>query len=269
MRYQLDVPILAHERLAEFEYELTLAAPQIAEEARPGQFMQILYDQTLNPFTRRPFSVYRVDKAAGTFSIVYLARGVFTQGLRNKQAGQKLSVVGPLGNWYVPEPDPAATHIVVGGGVGAPPLYFFAEELAADNASRDRIRVINGARSREHLVGVQEFDALGLDVRYTTDDGTFGRQGIVTDVLAELLDEIDGPAHVYTCGPTSMLRAVGSLCLARGVPCQVSVETMMPCGLGVCMGCVVKIRDASEAGWSYLRSCYEGPVFRADEIVWD
>jgi dihydroorotate dehydrogenase electron transfer subunit len=268
MRYQLDVPILAHERLAEFEYELTLAAPQIAEEARPGQFMQILYDQTYNPFTRRPFSVYRVDRTAGTFSIVYLARGVFTQGLRNKQAGQKLSIVGPLGNWYVEDPDPSVTHILVGGGVGAPPLYFFSEVLTADSAVRNRLRVINGARSREHLVGIKEFTALGVDVCYTTDDGSFGRKGIVTDALAELLDS-SGPAHVYTCGPTGMLRAVGDLCLSRGVPCQVSVETMMPCGLGVCMGCVVKIRDGSEAGWSYLRSCYDGPVFRADEILWD
>jgi dihydroorotate dehydrogenase electron transfer subunit len=269
MRYQLDVPILAHERLAEFEYELTVEAPQIAEEARPGQFMQILYDQTYNPFTRRPFSVYRVDKAAGTFSIVYLARGVFTQGLRNKQVGQRLSVVGPLGNWYVADPAPNVTHVLVGGGVGAPPLYFFAEELSREPGVGAQLRVINGARSREHLVGVHEFDALGVDVTYTTDDGSFGRKGVVTDALAELLD-IAGAAHVYTCGPTAMLRAVGDLCLSRGTPCQVSVETMMPCGLGVCMGCVVKIRDdKNEAGWSYLRSCYEGPVFRADEILWE
>lgn len=272
MRYQLDVPILAHERLAEFEYEMTLAAPQIAEEAQPGQFMQILYDQTYNPFTRRPFSVYRVDKAAGTFSIVYLARGVFTQGLRNKQAGQKLSVVGPLGNWYRADPDPAAIHILVGGGVGAPPLYFLAEVLTGDPALRNRTHVINGARSREHLVGVQEFDALDIDVRYTTDDGSFGRKGLVTDALTELLEELSpssGLPHIYTCGPTAMLRAVGDLCMSRRVSCQVSVETMMPCGLGVCMGCVVKIRDKTEQGWSYLRSCYEGPVFEAEDILWD
>jgi dihydroorotate dehydrogenase electron transfer subunit len=268
MRYQLDVPILAHERLAEFEYELTVAAPQIAEEARPGQFMQILYDQSYNPFTRRPFSVYRVDKSAGTFSIVYLARGVFTQGLRNKQAGQTLSVVGPLGNWYVADPSPDVTHVIVGGGVGAPPLYFFADELCREPGLRGRPRVINGARSREHLIGVQEFDALGVDVIYTTDDGSFGRKGVVTDALSEILDQ-GGRAHVYTCGPTAMLRAVGNLCVSRGVDCQVSVETMMPCGLGVCMGCVVKIKDKTEAGWSYLRSCYEGPVFKAEEIIWD
>src|SRR5690349_3165040 len=118
MRYQLEVPILSHERLAEYEYEITLLAPEVANEARPGQFMQILYDHNYNPFTRRPFSVFRVDRQAGTFSIVYLARGVFTQGLRNKIAGQNLSVVGPLGNWYEPDSDSMCTHILVAGGVG-------------------------------------------------------------------------------------------------------------------------------------------------------
>src|SRR5579872_837168 len=113
MRYQLSVPIISHERLADYEYEMTLYAPQIAQEAQPGQFLQVLYDQTYNPFTRRPFSVYRVDPVACTFSIVYLARGVFTQGLRNKQAGQTLSVVGPLGNWFQPDPDPTVSHLMV------------------------------------------------------------------------------------------------------------------------------------------------------------
>jgi dihydroorotate dehydrogenase electron transfer subunit len=270
MRHQLEVPILAHERLADYEYELTLAAPEIAAESRPGQFMQVLYDQTYNPFTRRPFSVYKVDKEQGTFSIVYLARGVFTLGLRNKQVGQKLSVVGPLGNWFEPDPRPVATHLLVGGGVGAPPLYFMAEEMSHDSALKSRIRVVNGARSRELLVGIEEFNALGVDIRFTTDDGSYGQKGIVTDALVQLLDETAGPVHVYTCGPTPMLRAVGDLCLSRGVPCQVSVETMMPCGLGVCMGCVVKIKAAeSPTGYSHLRSCYEGPVFAADRIVWE
>jgi dihydroorotate dehydrogenase electron transfer subunit len=270
MRYQLEVPILAHERLADYEYEITLASPQIAEESRPGQFMQVLYDQSYNPFTRRPFSVYRVDKEKGTFSIVYLARGVFTQGMRDKQVGQKLSIVGPLGNAFVPDPNPDVTHIMVGGGVGAPPLYFLSEEMSADPELKSRIKVINGARSKELLVGIQEFSELGVEMHFTTDDGSFGRKGIVTDALNEILASVSGPTVVYTCGPTPMLRAVGDICVERKIPCQVSVETMMPCGVGVCMGCVVKIKDAkSETGFSYLRSCYEGPVFPAEEIIWE
>jgi len=270
MRYQLDVPIVAHEQLSDFEYEITVHAPQVAREASPGQFMQVLYDQTYNPFTRRPFSVYRVFPDEGTFSIVYLARGIFTYGLRNKQVGQKLSVIGPLGNWFTPDPNPHATHLMIAGGVGAPPLYFFAQRLACGEDADCKVVVVNGARTRDLLVGVEEFDQLGVDVRYTTDDGSHGQQGIVTDALMKILDSPDGPIHVYTCGPTVMMRAVAEICMAREVPCQVSLETLMPCGLGVCMGCVVKIRDSSVgSGYQYLRSCYEGPVFPADRIIWD
>jgi len=270
MRYQLDVPILAHEQLADFEYEITVHAPQVAREAEPGQFMQVLYDQTYNPFTRRPFSVYRVDPGAGTFSIVYLARGVFTYGLRNKQPGQTLSVVGPLGNWFQPDPNPDTTHLMVAGGVGAPPLYFLAERLSCGDRTDCKVAVVNGARTRDLLVGVEEFDELGIEVQYTTDDGTHGLRGVVTDALLRLLESAPGPVHVYTCGPTAMMRAVAEICIARSIPCQVSLETLMPCGLGVCMGCVVKIEDSeAERGYQYLRSCYEGPVFRADEIIWE
>src|SRR5438132_11707068 len=123
MKYQLEVPVVAHERLAEYEYEITLHAPQVAAEAKAGQFMQVLCDYNYNPFTRRPFSVYRLDKEKGLFSILYLARGVFTQGLRKKRVGDTISVVGPLGTWFVPDLDPDVTHVMVAGGVGAPPLY--------------------------------------------------------------------------------------------------------------------------------------------------
>jgi dihydroorotate dehydrogenase electron transfer subunit len=270
MRYQIDAPIIAHEQLADYEYEITLHAPEVVQEARPGQFMQVLYDQTYNPFTRRPFSVYRVDPEKGTFSIVYLARGIFTLGMRNKQVGQKLSVVGPLGNWFQPDPNPDVTHIMVAGGVGAPPLYFLAERLSCGDGPVCKLAVVNGARTKSLLVGIQEFDELGVEVHYTTDDGTHGLKGIVTDRVLPLLNEASGPVHVYTCGPTAMMRAVGEICVRLGVPCQVSLETIMPCGLGVCMGCVVKIHDTgSPTGFNYLRSCYEGPVFRADEVIWE
>lgn len=270
MRYQLEVPILAHERLAEYEYEITLLAPQVAAEAKPGQFMQVLYDQNYNPFTRRPFSVYRVDREKETFSIVYLARGVFTQGLRNKQVGQNLSVVGPLGNWYEPDSNPEVLHVMAAGGVGAPPLYLLAERMTCETGAGPRIVVINGARTRNLLVGVEEFKALGVEMRFTTDDGSYGAKGIVTDALTSILDSHPGPSHVYTCGPTGMLKAVGEICTRRRIPCQVSVETVMPCGVGVCMGCVVKIRDSSSpSGYVNLRSCYEGPVFEAKDILWE
>lgn len=270
MRYQLEVPILAHEQLAECEFELTMRSPEIAGAARPGQFLQVLYDQSFNPFTRRPFSVFQVDREKGTFSIVYLARGVFTLGLRRKRPGEMLSVVGPLGNWFEPPEDRETRHILVAGGVGAPPLYLLANQMIGAGFPSERMRVINGARSKGLLVGMREFGEIGVPLSVTTNDGSMGREGTVLDELAVALAGMERPVQVYTCGPTPMLRAVAEICIQTGIPCQVSVETMMPCGLGVCMGCVVAIRDGSAPeGRRMLRSCYEGPVFRAEEILWD
>jgi dihydroorotate dehydrogenase electron transfer subunit len=269
MRHQLEAPILAHEQVGDCEFELTAQSPEIARDARPGQFLHIRYDDTLNPYSRRPFSVFRVDRESGTFSIVYLARGAFTQGLRTKHAGDMLSVVGPLGNSFEPSQASGVRHVLVAGGVGAPPLYLLAWDMLRRGYSRESITIINGARNRGLLVGVREMEALGVTVRLTTDDGSAGRRGIVTSELTEMLETGERVA-VYTCGPTPMLRAVGMLSVERGVPCQVSLETVMPCGLGVCMGCVVKIRDASaEAGFVYRRSCADGPVFEAEEVVWE
>lgn len=268
MRYQLQAPILAHDQVSDTQFELTVRAPEVALAARPGQFLHILYDETYRPFTRRPFSVFRANLERGEVSIVYLARGVFTRGLRGKRPGEHLSIVGPLGTCFEPAAEPGSTHVLVAGGVGAPPLCFLARVMV--DAGIRRIAVVNGARTESQLIGFPEFAELGVDLRCTTDDGSFGERGLVTDALAPLLAEAVGPAHVYTCGPTPMMKAVAAICSERGVPCDVSLETVMPCGLGVCMGCVVKARDPdAQAGFAYLRACHEGPVFRADRLVWD
>jgi dihydroorotate dehydrogenase electron transfer subunit len=269
MRYQLDAPILSHQQVGDCEYELTARSREIACEARPGQFLQIRYDDTLNPYSRRPFSVFRVDLERETFSIVYLARGAFTQGLRGKRPGDKLSVVGPLGNSFSVAEETGGRHVLVAGGVGAPPMYLLAWDMARRGFPLHHVTIINGARTRGLLVALHEMEALGVDLRVTTDDGSVGRHGLVTDELAAVLAGRE-PMRVYACGPTAMLRAVGDECVRRGVSCQVSVETVMPCGVGVCMGCVVKIRDASSpSGFAYQRSCQDGPVFEAAEVIWE
>lgn len=270
MRYQVNARILAHEQVGECEYELALESPEIAREAHAGQFVQVLYGNTLNPFSRRPFSVYRVEPERGVFHMVYLARGTFTRGLAERRVGDVLSLVGPLGNSYEADENPDAHHILVAGGVGAPPMYLLAWELLRFGMPEKRVTVINGARNRGLLVGLRELGELGVDLRVTTDDGSAGNRGLVTDALDTALNEAGSAARVYTCGPTPMLRAVGGMCVDRGIPCQLSVETAMPCGVGVCMGCVVKIRSTEDpAGFVYKRSCYDGPVFRAEDILWD
>jgi len=161
----------------------------------------------------------------------------------------------------------ARRHILAAGGVGAPPLCFFAARLAPTLPADEQVLILAGARRRDLLVGLDEFRALGAEVRIATDDGSQGYQGYVTDLLQDALQE-PIPSAVYACGPNRMLRVVAQICIERGVPCQVSLDAPMPCGTGVCLGCAVKVATPDGGVW-YKRACTEGPVFRAEEVVWE
>lgn len=264
---QTDAPVLRHMQVGPDRYRLSLYAPEIAGSAFPGQFVQILYDNS-QPFgMRRPFSVLDASVDDGSFDILYVTRGRFTRGLARVAEGDSVSVVGPLGNGFVLHPS-ARLHILVAGGVGAPPLYFFAGRMAASAPEADLV-VINGARSADELVLNDDFRRLGLSVRNTTDDGSAGQQGTVLAELSPLIEQRRGAA-VYACGPEPMLKAVGALCCRMGAPCRLSLETVMLCGVGVCMGCVVKVRaPRNPEGFAYERACKDGPVFDAEVILWD
>ena len=268
MRHSLTASILSHRDLGDAQFEMTVLAPAIARDARPGQFLQALYVGAGSPLMRRPFSVFRTDPEAGTLAIVYVARGAFTIGMSALRVGASISLVGPLGNSFEPDPRPDVRHMLVAGGVGAPPLYFLAREMVAAGHAPESICVINGARSRDLLVAGADFAAVGVTLRETTDDGSAGRRGTVADELSDQIAASGGCA-VYACGPTPMLRSVASLCVEAGVSCRVSLETVMPCGLGVCMGCIIKLRnDAEPEGYTLVRSCHEGPIFDAAEVIW-
>lgn len=266
MRHQVQCKVLAHNQVGPSEYRLVLGAEGIARDACPGQFVQLLYGQPYGPTMRRPFSIFETDPAKGSFSVVYMTRGSFTQGMTQVRVGEMVSAVGPLGNAFTPSPAAGVRHLLVAGGVGAPPIRFFAESLCGLGASE--VVVINGARSATHLIATHELQSLPISLVTMTDDGSAGQKGLVTAALAGEVSN-GGPCAVYACGPTPMLRAVAGLCMERGVPCQVSVETVMPCGVGVCMGCVLKVRDEqAESGFTYKRACCDGPVFEASEVIW-
>ena len=268
MPYQLDAPILLHACESDSIYRLRLAAPEIAARACPGQFVQALYSGAFGPMMRRPFSIHDVGSDDGSVDILYAARGTFTCGMSMLEVGACMSVVGPLGNVFALTKGIVGPHVLVAGGVGAPPLHFLAKSALQHDES-PRIIVINGARSRDSLVAQDDFVKLGIEVRITTDDGSAGRHGTVMDELRAIVADHPGCA-VYACGPEPMLRAVGTFCVERDVPCHVSLETVMPCGTGVCMGCVVKVRSQDEPdGFTYVRACHDGPVFDARELLWD
>lgn len=240
-------------------FVLTFDAPELARDARPGHFIAVSAE-TGPAILRKPFSVYTADPDSGRCSILFSLYGPTTRAMSRYEPGDTLDFVGPLGGHvFEPDPRPGTRHLLVGGGYGVPPLNFLARRIRAADPDATVV-LIHGARTANLLVGADGLPERGVDVVACTDDGSAGVEGRVTVGLEPLL----GPdAAVYTCGPTPMMRAVADLCLEREVVCQVSMETFMPCGVGICVGCVVGRPDGT-----FSRACTDGPVYRAGEIVW-
>ena len=236
--------------------ELTLDAPEIAERAQPGQFVAFAVGgPTSSMLLRRSIAIADADGSAVT--VVVAPHGVGSTWLAERQAGDMLDVVGPLGRPY-PLPSPGASALLVGGGYGAAALVGLAELLGSRG---NAVTAVAGAATAEKLCSIDELRGLG-DLHVLTDDGSAGRQGMVTLAVAELLPAAD---VVYACGPMPMLRAVASAATEAGVPSYVAVEEAMACGIGVCMTCVLPV--IGEDGRSrFARSCAEGPVFGGDRV---
>lgn len=244
---------------------LSVAAREIAERAQPGQFVQIAVEAQ-HTLLRRPFSIARVTRqgaSAGTVDVVFDAHGPGTSWLTGVEIHDVIDVVGPLGTPF-PLPQRKVNCLLVGGGYGIAPLYYLAESLLRRGL---RVDMINGAATAERIMGAIEAKRLSASVTFTTEDGTYGTQGRVTDVLDEVV-ETGRTGLVYACGPNPMLRAVSERCVELGIPVQVAVEERMGCGIGVCFTCVVPIvgRDGATR---HKRACVEGPVFNGARIGWD
>lgn len=264
--WELLATVVEHRLRAPQQYELILHAPPIAETAQPGQFVMVRPMNLYAPFWRRPYSIWRANPDKGVFSIFYAVQGAFTELLSMKSVGTTVSVLGPLGNWFR-RVEGVARHILVAGGVGVPPLSFFATRMMPTLSSTERLLILMGARTRDLLVGLDEFRALGAEVLVSTEDGSHAHAGLVTDLLLETLTEPTASA-VYACGPNAMLRVVSEICRAHGVPCQISFDAPMPCGVGACWGCAIPVALPDGGVW-YRRACVEGPVFRAEEVLWE
>jgi len=262
---KLQVPVIANTPLsAPGHYVLTFSAPELVQDARPGQFVAVAAGDACAQILRRPFSLLGVDRTRGQASLLYSAHGPTSQMLARCVPGDAVDLIGPLGRRvFAPDARPGARHVLVGGGYGVPPLVFLARTIKEADPGAD-VRFVSGARSRELLVGTEGLAEIGVMLRTCTEDGTCGGvHGRVTDALPDLLADRDRPACVYTCGPLPMMRAVAAMAAAAGAACQVSMEVFMPCGIGICMGCAVPRTDGT-----YARGCYEGPVFDAGEVAW-
>jgi dihydroorotate dehydrogenase electron transfer subunit len=248
-------------------HSITLVAPEIADQARPGQFVEVSVPDRREFLLRRPFSIAQASRKggwAGTIEVAFATVGPGTAWLAEAQAHDFLDVVGPLGRPF-PYPRDPNNCLLVGGGYGAAALYFLAQELRSRGK---RVDMVIGARSQDRLFKPVEAKRLSVTINVTTEDGSVGDLGRVTDVLPGMVSRCEAEV-VYACGPNPMLRAVAEYCANQGIPTQVAVEELMACGLGVCWTCVVPVIRRDAKGWGYLRSCVEGPVFSGSRVWWD
>jgi dihydroorotate dehydrogenase electron transfer subunit len=252
---QLDAEVVGRREVAAY-VELTLAAPEIAERAAPGQFVAFAVGGPLSAALLRR-SIALAGAADGRVTVVVAAHGVGSTWLAGLPVGDRVDVVGPLGRPF-PMPAPGTPALLVGGGYGAAALVGLA---AALREAGSPVLAVSGAASADRLSSVEELGAHGRVV-VTTDDGSAGRPGWVTDAVREVVGDA---GVVYACGPMGMLRAVADVATAAGVPSYVAVEESMACGIGVCMTCVLPVVGA-DGRTRFSRSCTEGPVFGGDRV---
>jgi len=241
-------------------------SPLIARRAAAGQFVMIKVADVPSPLLRRPFSIH--NRNGKEIELFFKITGEGTAILSRKKAGETLDIIGPLGKGFdlalAAEKGQATAKaaLAVGGGRGIAPLFFLARELAA--AGRP-VKVLYGGRTASDLPLRDRFKTAGLDPACSTDDGSLGFKGLVTDLLEKEL-KASPAAAIYACGPEPMLRTIAGLAAAARIPAQLSLESHMGCGFGACWGCVKKIRRDGEESW--VKVCEDGPVFRAEEVVW-
>ncbi len=247
-------------------YVMSLTAPGISETARPGHFVTVgIGGEETSMVLRRAFAIHQVQSRGvfgGTLDIVVSVHGKGTQWLVDRRSHDPIDVVGPLGRPFV-LPKQAVSTVLVGGGYGSAPLFMLAEQLRERGC---RVDVILGASTEEKLYGALDLKRLASTLTITTDDGSLGQRGRVTDLLPAVMDANDAPV-VYACGPMAMLQRVAQIAASRQAYSQCAVEEAMACGIGVCMTCVLPV-IGEDGVTRMLRSCTEGPVFRGDRVRW-
>jgi dihydroorotate dehydrogenase electron transfer subunit len=250
---------------------LDIEDPEMASEFLAGQFVMLHREEGDFPFLPRPFSACDLLYADGhedPFGIRLLVQvmGTGTRSLSRMEAGARLAMWGPLGTHFRLEGE-FGRAILVAGGIGVAPFPLLVRQLRERNPSLDRITLLYGARSARDLVLVDDLGASGAHVRLATDDGTRGFHGTVVDLLRDELESAGGETvQLYGCGPEPMLDALARFAVDRGLPCQLSLERMMGCGVGACLGCVVATKADWPDGYLYTKTCTEGPVLDADRL---
>lgn len=254
---KLTFKIRSMTQLTAAAWSMVIECPETAAKAQPGQFVDLLPDGNFT--LRRPISICGIDREQGTLRIVFEVRGKGTKALSELCAGDTVNMLAPLGHGFT-LPAPESRVILVGGGIGTPPMLPLAQYFGKNAV------VITGFRSANAVILQEDFAAAGAKTILCTDDGSAGRFGLVTLPLEEEI-KADKPALICACGPLPMLKATAALAEAYEIPCQVSLEERMGCGLGACLVCACRTKDA-DGNEQYLHVCKNGPVFDAQEVIW-
>ena len=272
--------VIENMSVAKDHFILSLLLTSTCDDALPGQFVMIRKQGVKDPLLSRPLSLYGVYQTEAGTVLEFLYRVVVkgTWALSRLTGGDQVDILGPLGKPF--EIVPERNHVILlAGGIGVAPLSYFAEFLAKDFdrpgekkeslPSSRKVSFYLGAITAAALVGLEKIARFCTEVCISTDDGSSGFAGTITDLLQKDLAGLDHQnLCLYSCGPTAMIRSLSRLIEDFDIPCQVSMEERMACGIGACLGCSIKVRDASD-GWAYCQVCTEGPVFNIKDLLWE
>ena len=254
MPSQVFAKLIKKEKLLEGLYKFSVEAKEIVDMAKPGNFVEIKVNENLDPFLRRPISIYNLDKENGVLEFIFQVRGNGTNILAKKEEGDLIDIIGPLGSGTF-KYSSFENLAIIGGGICVFPLYELAKCAKSDNKN---VNSYLGFRNKELVTLEKEFEGVSTKLTITTDDGSYKEKGFAINYLEKDLSEFDG---IYACGPLPMLKAVKKLAEEKAIPCQISLEEKMGCGLGVCLGCAVKTAASPKDAPEYVHVCKAGPVF--------
>lgn len=259
--FQEKAQILWNKKVGHVYYKVGLKPQKGYSDVKPGQFVMLRLANQTTPFLRRPFSIHRLittDEQPEGFELLYKVVGECTKRLSMSRSGDFVDILGPLGNGFLIS-DSYHHIFIVAGGIGVAPMPFLASSLQKRNSTTSECKVFLGGRSKDDLLCKDDFFSLKMRVYVATDDGSAGKKGSVADLL-EMAIAKNRPDIICACGPFAMLRSVARISEIYAVPCQVSIETIMACGIGACLGCAV---EGKEIPGKYLHACLDGPVFDA------
>ncbi len=258
MPVQTFAKLIKKEEIIKDIFKFSVEAEEIVKTAKPGNFIEIRVNDQTEPFLRRPISIYNMNKEAGILEFIFQIKGNGTNLLSKKQIGDKIDILGPLGNGTF-KFEKYNNIAIIGGGIGIFPLYELAKEAKAQGK---KVSTYLGFRNKDLVMLEKEFKEVSDKLVITTDDGSYAEKGFAIDYLKKDIEN-----HcIYACGPLPMLKAVQKYAIENNINCQISLEEKMGCGLGVCLGCAVKKASSPKDNPEYFHVCKGGPVFNAKDV---